>query len=46
MSDIVETINVGVGKWKSVEVEGGKGNTSMPAKVNNPYARPFSVKCY
>ena len=46
MSDIVETINVGVGKGKSVTVEGRKGNTSMIAKNNNPYARPFSVKYY
>ena len=46
MSDIVETINVGVGKWKSVAVEGGKGNTSVPTKNNNPYSRPFNVKCY
>ena len=44
--DIVETPNVGVGKGKSVVVEGGKGNTSMPTKINNTYVRPFSVKCY
>ena len=42
----METVNVGVGKGKSVAVEEGKGNTSMPAKNNNPYARPFGVKCY
>ena len=42
----METANVGVGKGKSVVVEGGKGNNSMPAKNNNPYARPFGVKCY
>ena len=45
MSETVETVNVGVGKGKSVAVEGGKSNTSMPAKNSNPYARPFSVKC-
>ena len=42
----METVNVSVGKRKSVEVEGGKGNTSMPTKNNDPYARPFGVKCY
>ena len=35
-----------VGKGKRVVVEGGKGNTSMSTKNNNPYARPFGVKCY
>ena len=44
MSEIVETVNVGVQKKKSVAVEGGKGNTSVPTKNSNPYARPFSVK--
>ena len=46
MSDNVETANVGVRKGKSVVVEGGKGNTFVPTKNNNPYARPFGVKCY
>ena len=46
MSETVETVNVGVGKGKSVAVEGGKGNTSVPAKNSNLYARPFGVKCY
>ena len=46
MSETMETVNVGVGKGKSVAVEGGKGNTSVPAKNNNPYASPFYVKCY
>ena len=27
-------------------MEEGKGNTSMPAKANNPYAKLFGVKCY
>ena len=27
-------------------MEGGKGNTSVLAKNNNPYARPFGVKFY
>ena len=40
MSEIVETVNVGVGKGKSVAMERGKGNTSMLAK------RLFGVKCY
>ena len=44
--DIVETANVGVGKGKSVVVEGGKDYTFVPVKKINPYARPFSVKCY
>ena len=42
----METVNVGVGKGKSVAVEGGKGNNFMPAKNSNPYAKPFGVKCY
>ena len=42
----METVNVGVGKGKSVVVERGKGNTYVPAKNNNPYAKPFGVKCY
>ena len=46
MSDAVETTNVGIGKGKSIAVEGGKGNTFVLAKNNNPYARPFDVKCY
>ena len=46
VSDIMETINVGVGKGKSVVVEGGKSNTFVPGKNNNPYVRPFDVKCY
>ena len=46
LSDIVETANVGVGKGKSVVAKGGKDNTFVHAKNNNPYARPFSVKCY
>ena len=46
VSENMETVNVGVGKGKSVAVEGGKGNTSVPAKNNNPYVRPFYVKCY
>ena len=46
MFDIVETSNIGVGKRKSVVVERGKGDTFVPTKNNNPYARPFSVKCY
>ena len=45
-SETVENVNVGVGKGKSVAMEGGKGNTSMPAKNNNPYTKPFSVKFY
>ena len=44
--ETVETVNVGVGKGKSVAVEGGKGNTYAPAKNNNPYAKPFDVMCY
>ena len=28
----METVNVGVGKGKSVAMEGGKGNTSVPTK--------------
>ena len=44
VSETMETINVGVGKGKSVAVEGGKGNTSVLAKNSNPYARP-SVLC-
>ena len=27
-------------------MEGGKGNTFVPTKNNNSYARPFNVKCY
>ena len=46
VSDTVETANVGVGKGRSVAMEGGKGNTFVPAKNNNPYARPFAVKYY
>ena len=46
VSDTVEIANVGVGRRKSVVVEGGKGNTSVHSKNNNPYARPFGVKCY
>ena len=46
MSKTVETVNVGVGKGKNVAVEGGKGNTSVPAKNSNPYAKPVGVKCY
>ena len=46
MSETVGTINVGVGKGKSVAVEGGKGNTYVPTKNINPYAKPFGVKCY
>ena len=42
----METINVSVGKGKSVAVEGGKGNTYVLAKKSNPYARPLGVKCY
>ena len=26
-------------------MEGGKGNTSVPAKNNNPYTKPFNAKC-
>ena len=44
--ETVETVNVGVGKGKSIAMEGGKGNTYVPAKNSNPYARPFGVKCY
>ena len=46
VSDTMETANVSVGKRKSVVVEEGKGNTSVPAKNNNPYASPFGVKCH
>ena len=46
VSDTMETTNVGVGKGKSVALEGDKGNTFVPAKNSNPYARPFGVKCY
>ena len=46
MSDVMETTNVGIGKGKSIAVEGGKGNTFVLAKNNNPYVRPFDVKCY
>ena len=46
MSETMETVNVSVGKRKSVAVEGGKGNTYVPAKNSNPYVRPFGVKCY
>ena len=46
MSETVEIANVGVGKGKSVAMEGGKGNASVPAKNNNPYARPSGVECY
>ena len=46
MSKIVETINVGVGKGKSVVVEEGKGNIFVPTKTSNPYAKPVGVKCY
>ena len=46
MWEIVQTINVGVGKGKSVAVEGGMGNTFVPTKNSNPYAKPFGVKCY
>ena len=42
----METANVGVGKGKTVAMEGGKGNTFVLAKNNNPYARLFGVKCY
>ena len=42
----VKTINVRVGKGKSVAVEGSEGNTFVPTKNNNPYANPFGVKCY
>ena len=44
--ETVETDNVGVGKDRSVVVERDKGNTFLPAKNSNPYARPFGVKCY
>ena len=46
MPDIVEIANVEGRKGKNVVVEGGKSITSMPAKNNSPYARPFDVKCY
>ena len=46
MSDIMEVVNVGVRKGKSAIVEGGKGDTSVLSKNNNPYARPFNVKCH
>ena len=46
MFEIVKIVIVGVGKGKSVAVEGGKGSTYMPAKNSDPYARPFGVKCY
>ena len=46
VSETMETINVGVGKGKSVAVEGGKGNTYVLAKNSNPYAWPFGVMCY
>ena len=46
VSEIVETVVVGVGKGKSVAVEGGEGNTYVPAKNSNPYVKPFCVKCY
>ena len=46
MSEIMETVNVGVQKGKSVAMEGGKGNTSMPSKNSNLYGMPFSVNCY
>ena len=46
MFETVETINVGIGKGKSVAVEAGKGNTSVPTKNYNPYVRPVGVKCY
>ena len=42
----METANVCIGKGKSVAAEGGKGNTYVLAKNNNPCARPFSVKYY
>ena len=45
VSDTVEIANVGAGKGRSVTVEGGKGNTYVLSKNNNPYARPFGVKC-
>ena len=32
----MKSINVGVGKRKSVAVDRGKGNTSVPAKNSNP----------
>ena len=46
MSETVETVNISIGKGKSIAVEGGKGNTSMPSKNNNPYRKPFGVKYY
>ena len=44
MFETVETVNVGVGKGKSVVVEGGKANIFVPAKNSNPYAKHFDVK--
>ena len=41
MFDIVQTTNIDVGNGKRVVVEGGKGNTSVLSKNNNPYVRPF-----
>ena len=47
VSKTMETVNVGVGKEQSVAMEEGKGNnTYVPIKNNNPYAKPFRVKCY
>ena len=46
ISENVETVNVGVRKGKSVAVEGGKGNTFVPTKNSNLYAKPFGFKCY
>lgn len=42
----METFNVGVGKGKSLAMEGRKDHASTPAKNNNAYVRPFDVKCY
>ena len=42
----MEIANVGVGKGKSVVVEGGRGNNSVLDKNNNPYVRPFGGKYY
>ncbi|EEF50174.1 conserved hypothetical protein [Ricinus communis] len=42
----METANAGVGKRKGRVVEGGKGNTFVPAINNNPYTIPFYAKCY
>ena len=41
MPDIVETANVSVRKGKIVTMEGGKGNTSIIAKKNQPLSKAF-----